>query len=592
MSSPLNSHSDAAMQLSHCIDEALAIPGIDLPACEQLRERVSEGRFNLVVVGEFNRGKSSVINALLGASVMPVGVVPLTSVLTEIRYGAVCRCTACFLDGTERDITLEEMADFATERGNPGNAKSVAAVRLEYPSPWLSAGVRLFDTPGIGSLHQQNSDVTHDFLPQADAVLFVASVDQAMGRAELDFLIEIRRHAAKVVCLLNKADHLTEGELREAEAFAGAAAHEALSVAAPVIALSARQALEGQVEGNAHLVQQSGLVALRAVLRRLLGEERLGIWVESLSSGLLRILARCRLSADLETTGLTVPVAKLEASVVLFRRKKTQGLQAVADDDVLVVAEAKKLVADKVVPDLERFKTDLQATLVSGIQTRYEEIATLPSARLHRQLEDYVIGAVKAVCEEWRISEEADLLREFEALRGRLWRHVEDIADELLRESAQLFALPYETVHTESLGRPPAGFRYKFWDEPASMRLLSASLVQWLPNIIAAPAIRRRMQRRAADLVEIHAGRLRHHFEEQLKHASRQLRADLRLAFQSTLAGLENALASGVALRQRSVEEMAARSAVLANTVSQIEALSVRVGSLSSSGSTSRKGVR
>ena len=569
------------MQLSHCIDEAMAIAGVDLPACEQLRERVSEGRFNLVVVGEFNRGKSSVINALLGASVLPVGVVPLTSVLTEIRYGALCRCTVCFLDGTERDIALEEMADFATERGNPGNNKGVAAIRLEYPSSWLSAGVRLVDTPGIGSLHRHNSDVTHGFLPQADAVLFVASVDQAMGRAELDFLVEIRRHAAKVVCLLNKADHLTEEELREAEAFAGAAAHEALGVAAPVIALSARQALEGQVEGNENLVQQSGLVELRAVLRRLLGEERLGIWVESLSSGLLRILARCRLSADLETAGLSAPVAKLEASLALFKRKKHQGLQAVADDEVLVVAEAKRLVENKVVPDLERFKTDLRAVLTSGIETRYAELGALSSRRLHRELEDYVTSAVKAACDGWRLNEEADLRREFEALRERLWRHVEDIADDLLRESAQLFALPYETVHTESLGRPPAAFRYKFWEDPASMRLLSASLVHWLPNFIAAPAIRRRVQQRGTDLVEIHAGRLRHHFEEQLKDASRQLRADLRLAFESTLAGLENALDSGVALRQRSVEEMAARSVVLADTVSHIEAISVRVRSLS-----------
>lgn len=177
-------------------------------------------------------------------------------------------------------------------------------------------------------------------------------------------------------------------------------------------------------------------------------------------------------------------------------------------------------------------------------------------------------------------------------MRGRLWRHVEDVADELLRESAQLFALPYETVRTESLARPPSGFRYKFWEEPASMRLLSASLVQRLPNFIAAPAIRRRMQRRAADLVEMHAGRLRHHFEEHLKGAARELRADLRLAFESTLAGLQNALASGMALRQRSVEETAARSVVLADKVSQIEGLCERVRSPSASGLTTRKGVR
>ena len=537
------------MQLARCIDEAMTLPGIDLPACERLRERVADGRFNLVVVGEFNRGKSSVINALLGAPVLPVGVVPLTSVLTEIRYGDRCRCTVQFANGEERDIAMDEMMDFATERGNPDNGKGVAVVRLEYPSPWLGAGVRLVDTPGIGSLHRHNSDVTLDYLPEADAVLFVASVDQAMGRAELDFLVEIRRHAAKVVCVLNKADHLTEAELREAEA-------------------------------NAELVQQSGLVELRLVLRRLLGEDRLGIWLVSMTSGLLRILARCRLAAELELKGLSEPVEKLEASLELFRHKKEQALHAVADDDVVVSAEAKTLVVQKVEPDLDRFKTGLQATLGTGIERRYEELARLRSRCLQQELEDYVVAAVRAAYDEWRVGEEAGLRQGFEALRERLWKHVEAIVDVLLCESAQLFALPYETVRTVALARPPSGFRYKFWEEPASMMLLGASLLRWMPKVIAAPAIRRRVQRRAADLIEMQGGRLRHHFEEWLKADARDLRAELRLALESAMAGIETAIANGMALRQRGEDQMSTRRAALANTSSRIEALGARIHAL------------
>ncbi len=573
--------SAAAPLLARCLAEVMALEGVDLPACRQLRGRIDDGRFNLVVAGEFNRGKSSVANALLGAAVLPVAVVPLTSVVTSVRHGEAQRATVHFLGGGEREIAPAHLAAFVTERGNPGNAKSVECVDIAYPSPWLGAGIRLVDTPGIGSVHRHNSDITYRFLPQSDVVLFVASVDQPMGRAELDFLVDIRRDAAKVVCLLNKADQATADELCEAVAFAAAAVQDALGMPVPVIALSARQALAGQMQGDAALVQQSGLPELQRALRRLLGEDRHAIWLDSLSRALLRILSRARLGAGLESKGLSEPVAQLEAKLEVFGRKKREALQAMADDDILIEAEAKKLVKGTVEPDLERFKAVLQASLAASVERRFDELGGGRGKRLQDELEPGVVGAVRAAYDGWRRDEDAALARAFDALCERFRRHIEDIGDELLKQSAQLFALAYESARSTSAWHPRSQFRYKFWSEPTSLNLLGASLVAGLPNFIGAALIREGAKRRAADLVEIQAGRVRHDFEERLKASAQDLRSELRRAMESTVAGIESAIVGGSALRQRGEAEAAARHAVLTQTLTDIDALEARIREIS-----------
>jgi hypothetical protein len=133
-----------------------------------------------------------------------VGVIPLTSVVTVIRYGVVPSLTVVLESGDARTVPLAELADYVTEKGNPRNEKQVREVQIDHPSSWLENGVRLVDTPGIGSVYDQNSDMTMRYVPQADAVLFVGSVDQPMSRAELEFLDVIRPHAAKIFCLMNK----------------------------------------------------------------------------------------------------------------------------------------------------------------------------------------------------------------------------------------------------------------------------------------------------------------------------------------------------------------------------------------------------
>ena len=130
----------------------------------------------VAVVGEFKRGKSSLVNALLGREVLPVGVLPLTAVPTVLERGAP-GCVVEFADGRRETHDLGQVGRFVTEAANPGNALGVARVLARLPAPLLDQGVRLVDTPGVGSVHAHNTLATGAYLPNLDAAVLVVAAD-------------------------------------------------------------------------------------------------------------------------------------------------------------------------------------------------------------------------------------------------------------------------------------------------------------------------------------------------------------------------------------------------------------------------------
>ena len=180
-----------------------------------------EELFLMVVVGEFNAGKSAVINALLGDDYLPEGVVPTTSELVLIRH---------------RDAVEQ-----------PGADGGMAVRRL--PVPWLQE-VNLVDTPGTNAVIRQHQELTEHFVPRSDLVLFVTSADRPFSESERAFLQQIRDWGKKVVIVVNKIELLTtEAEQRQVLEFVRQNAHELLGVAPAIFAVSARLALEAKLRG-------------------------------------------------------------------------------------------------------------------------------------------------------------------------------------------------------------------------------------------------------------------------------------------------------------------------------------------------------
>ncbi len=198
------------------------------PTLADLELRLKSDIFHLLVVGQFKRGKTCLLNALLGVDLLPVAVIPLTSIVTILKFGDELTVQVNFLDGRVESVGPGRLVEFVTEGGNPRNEKGVREVLITYPSPYLKDGVRLIDTPGVGSVYRHNTDVAYQYLPKADAALFLLSVEQPASQAELDFLKDVRRFSGKIFFLLNKIDYLSEPEILESLNFSAGVLRDAL----------------------------------------------------------------------------------------------------------------------------------------------------------------------------------------------------------------------------------------------------------------------------------------------------------------------------------------------------------------------------
>ena len=261
--------------------------------CRELMSKLAEDRFTLAVVGQFKRGKSSLMNAILGRDILPTGVLTLTSAITTLRYGPVERLTIL---RERHSISPEcppvsELAAYVTERGNPGNLKRVKEAVLEMPSPFLRRGLEFVDTPGVGSAIAANTQTTYAFLPQCDAVVFVTSVDSPLSEVEMDFLRCVRRFAHKVFFAINKTDLLEGATRAEVIAFisdrlrAGAGC-ESLRIHP----LSASGALAAKFATDSAAYAASGLKDFEEALGTFLALERTNAFLASLVARAVRLL--------------------------------------------------------------------------------------------------------------------------------------------------------------------------------------------------------------------------------------------------------------------------------------------------------------
>ena len=159
----------------------------------ELAARVSEGRFYVACIGQFKRGKSTLINALIGAPILPVGFIPVTAVPTVIRFGERERARVRGRDGSWREIAVPDLGEYVSEEHNPENAKGIAGVEVFVPSPLLASGMCLVDTPGLGSVFTGNTAATEAFIPHIDAALVVIGADPPLAGEELALVEAVGR---------------------------------------------------------------------------------------------------------------------------------------------------------------------------------------------------------------------------------------------------------------------------------------------------------------------------------------------------------------------------------------------------------------
>jgi small GTP-binding protein len=231
--------------------------------------------FLLVIVGEFNSGKSALINALVGEAVAPEGVTPTTSAITVLTYG---------------DEPFERVVE-------------AALVELRRPAAVLRE-IKIVDTPGTNAVIRRHEELTLRYVPRSDLVLFVTSADRPFTESERLFLEKIRDWGKKVVFVLNKIDLLGgEAQVREVVDYVRKNAELLLGVAPEVFPVAARRAFLSRVETNPDardaLWETSRFADLERYVRETLDEEtRLRLKLGSPLGVAAQVLARYTEVAD------------------------------------------------------------------------------------------------------------------------------------------------------------------------------------------------------------------------------------------------------------------------------------------------------
>jgi len=176
------------------------------------REDLDSHAATVTVVGEFKRGKSTLINALLETAVCPTDPDIVTTVPTIVRYGEQKQAVAAsepeqaMAPPTEEPIALDRLEDFVSELGNPHNRKRLRSVEVQLPHVLLSTGLRLVDTPGVGGLESAEGCVTLGSLANAHGMLFVTDASQELTGPELAFLREAQQRCPRAALVVTKTD--------------------------------------------------------------------------------------------------------------------------------------------------------------------------------------------------------------------------------------------------------------------------------------------------------------------------------------------------------------------------------------------------
>jgi hypothetical protein len=516
-----------------------------------------------------------------------VAVIPLTSIVTVLTYGDELSVEVSFLDGRVESVGPERLADFVTEGGNPRNEKSVREVLITYPSPYLKDGVRLIDTPGVGSVYRHNTDVAYQYLPRADAALFLLSVEQPASQAELDFLKDVRHFSGKIFFLLNKIDYLSEPEVSESLHFAASVLRDALETDAQVYPISAKSALEGKLEGSDEKLAASRLSAFTDVLEGFLTHEKGKTLLLSVTGHLLRIASQMQLETELELKSVAMPLEELKSKIVVFESKKYEMFQEKERLDILLEGEIEKVVQECLDPELKKFKDRFLSEMSERFDAFYEENRELGLKELEEALARYVVQEVEQAYRQWVVQLDERLSQLLAMICDDLASRVTGIVESLQAFSSGLFDIPFSGG--VSAGKWPAHYSLSFrlQEEPVGLEMLTSSLTQWVPGLVsrrfqklretlfrwARKRIFESRKSRMLQAIDMQSGQVRYHFLQRLKRAKQEFRRDMLHQIDTASEGIARAIDRGMQRRSLTEKETAQRQEFLLEEIRRLNAI-------------------
>jgi small GTP-binding protein len=509
--------------------------------------RLRHDRCNVVLLGAFKRGKSTLVNALVGRDVLPTGVVPITSVATTVRYEASERLIVRFADGHAETRPLDALGRFVTEPGDASNELVVAAVEVGLPAPLLAGGLQLVDTPGIASVHDHNTRAAYEALGRVDAALCVVSADQPLSADEVELYREAAARAGQLLFVLTKADRLSVTELGDALRFVvrtlrlhgHALAHD------DVLAVSA-------VDGR-------GIDELRARLGALNGAEGSAILERATRRLTARAAAELARGCELEARALRLPLEELRSRAQALNTHLARLEDAHADARDVMERRVTRMLTERVNVPLQGYARAHDATLQAALGERAQELDAASPSVLAAALDAWIDDAVMSRFTTLAEAMQAQVASDLDDIAASHMRRIEELLAAVRRAADDALGLDAVSGVPSVALEPPARFTFKLHDPRHALDILVTRARRALPGALGRRLVLADARARLRALIDRHAGRLRAELVACVDAAVLEHRRKLDDAMSEACAGVRAAIGRAEVEHRQGADHVRAR---------------------------------
>jgi len=388
---------------------------------EEAEERIKTRRFRVAVVGEFKRGKSSFINALLGQNVLPVDVSPTTAIVSRITYGSTPRAYLYYKDGSKREVEIGRLAEYVTKltEESKENAAMIQEAVIEYPSVFCQNYVDLIDTPGMNDDDAMNGR-TISYLDRIDLAIVAVSANYPFSETECGFMVRLLEspEISQIVVVATYMDMVRKRDRERVLSFLKERIQETVSErlrkhyseedmiirkydrifgGLHLYGVSCVEAMEAYESGNLALLESSGFVCLNNELPRLILSGQNNHALQKAMDTIESVIGEYRQAYPLmvkkgeDTAGRMREFGKYFAGEC---RKRAMGL-----------AEE---IRDRMCCRIDRFGEDMESKLSESFRRNFSEAGASDIGRL-REAAGRCMAAYQQITEEARAQLDPDL---------------------------------------------------------------------------------------------------------------------------------------------------------------------------------------
>ncbi|MDR4507733.1 MAG: dynamin family protein [Candidatus Brocadiaceae bacterium] len=545
--------------------------GIEDGRLAMVRERLVTNSFNLVILGQFKRGKTTLINSLIGKEVLPSSIVPLTSIVTILKFGKEIRCAIFMENGSEKKISEKELSCYITEKENPKNIRGVRCAFIEYPSSFLEKGMLLVDTPGVGSTFLHNTETTYEFLDHLDAALFLMSADVPISQVEKELLDTIKDSTQKIFFVLNKIDNLTPNEIGEIAAFNKQVLEEMGFAVHKIWPVSARDALKAKIINNDVQLSQSGLLELADALGSFLSSEKGKIVLNTALSKTQRFISGKLSQIAIEKRTLEASGEELEDTLNTFQKLVANLKQERDDITYLLKGESDKLClkAENMLKVLEEKETPRIKQCLTDFYEKNPELSpTVFREEMQKVIKKEIIGGF----EVFRKDSEQTISNTIQETLNRFTKRSNDIIQEFKTAAEVLFEVTMDQAEFTVELTKDNSFYYMVQEYTAPTEEEVKSILRtFLPKSMSRKMVFHEMMERVSSDVSRNCGRTRSDLATRICKTINHYAKQLKDLGSDLIEQIEQAIQKGQERRKAGDESVRIELELLANKARKLE---------------------